>query len=277
MATPNENFATLEAYFQWRSSFGAQSAQKQGEDTVYLGHTLWNTVENAATAMDELVRVAANNDHVRQAFAAKAIFNTCLIVEKSGPILDLFTYYNRRARMPRLLMLDGIKRSSVGGFFTARDPSGITSWIYSELVASTTIGMTLATEGIVEVLLATLAILKNAGVPLVWAQSMANPGGALDQLEARISGSQWSSNAAQLVAYQRELAKGVADVKGRYLDAVAREAARQLALAQVKTGDGSMVPTLPPVAKPLYARGEVLVPAIGGLAFGGWLQTRQTR
>lgn len=282
MATPNENFATLEAYFRWRTDF---EPDPDGYFFLnqYKGPSGWNAHMAAASkAMTELVRDAATNEHVRAQFAQRSIFNTCLIVEINTPFSSAIEIRGDGGvfsdppvlKQPRLIMLDGIKRAAVGGFFSARDSSGLSSWIYSEIVAGTAIDVILSTDFLPEVLLATLGLLKNAGVPLLWAQSLATPGGALDKLEARIPGTQWSTDARTLTTVQRELGKGVADVRGRYQAELARVAAERVKLASVKTGDGSITPTIPPTSKAWYERGEIVVMGPLGLGLGAYLTKR---
>ncbi len=256
-STPNANIDRLETL--WREINQASAAELISPVNNFVG-----LAAAANNAMAELVEQASNNEFVRALFAKRHVFTTALTAE-FGNMDVLFASPSLKGwRVPRLVMLQGLIKAGVGGFMTAADPKGVTSWIGSVAVAGGALSSTLLHDT-GEMRLAALDCLLNVAIPVEWAQLFTDER-TLEQLEELIPRTAWSSDARQQVITATKLQAGVVKVRGRMLMIQALVAQGQL--PSFLTGDGAAAMTAPGRNRVWYKRPEVWGSALG-LSLGG--------
>lgn len=264
MATPIDNAGILNAY--WSGSFSSYNGVADGTGITAL--------VAAITAMKELISQAANNPTVRETvFADNSLFERALIDEPrngmdawlqsvrgtSGAQVAQVISADRDMRPPRQIMLDGIHDTGVGGFFSAGDPSGISTWISTPTQAGDAIAGTISGDANPGARAAALQIVRDLAMPAEVITSLASSN-AFASLDDQLSRSGW--NIATRVVLQTLSAAA----KGR----IQADAAKALmaGLPTFPGANGAQVPTVPG-HKPWYLNGPLLATGALGLIGGG--------
>lgn len=271
MATPIENAQTLQAF--WKANF-SDAFQDRATPLVH-----------AMLAMKELVDQSSTNPSTRlEVFGKQAIFNAALF-EYGGWVDQLiasaraqgglpFAFLaqgDRELRPPRQIMLDGIYRAGTGGLFSPKDPSGVTSWVYSETVASGALVGTLKGDPVPGVRAAALRIVRDLAIPEMWVTFFKDQA-VFASVDETIKQADWSTGD------RRTLTALSAGAAGRVDTELAKSAAGALpALPMFPTGDGSRVPTTLPPPKRWYQNGPMIASGVGGVIGGMMLKLHAKR
>lgn len=280
MATPNENVLTLRAYWKLANA----TRLTGGSDDIYKAANLIRPLADAMIAMKELVATAAVNPHVRaQVFAASSVFEQALVGEGVDTTAKVFAAapggvagailgaadYSRRP--PRQIMLDGIWSAGVGGLFSPRDPSGVTSWLRSASVSAGAASGVIAGDPNPGVVAAALRIFRDLALPIIWLES-ASGFRAFEQLDSRLATTVWASGKVADLGARMTLKALSASAAGRVSSDLA--ALASLSVASFMTGDGMNVPTVPPKRKPWYRHPGVISAGVVGVIGGAVARAR---
>jgi len=239
------------------------------------------TYTQAAEAMKGLAARAAVDPEARHAFANMALFERALMHDANVNTEKLLwsMYFQsvlaeKPGRSARQVMLDMIHETAIGPWWWPEpDPSGVTSWIKSDLVAGPAIVSTLKLDPVADVVAAALRVLRDAAIPASWLELLISTQ-AFETLDSRLATTRWSRDVEEDLATRRALQALSAAARGRVQTDLAR-LALAVPEAAFLSGDGSTVPTTPPPRRPWYKRAELYGAAMMGLAIGGAVAARR--
>lgn len=273
MPSPVENINTIRAYWsqmaKWRDSPSFPQAYEPFISAYYYG----------VRAMKELVDQCANNQFTRtDVFARSSVFEQCLVADPASEVarrsllaVGAFTTAtmldaDSGGRALREIMLDGIYKAGNGGFFSQKDPSGLTSWLNSVSVAAGGAAGVIVGDTNPGAVASLLKIIRDLALPVFWLSFLTNQR-AFATLDSRLSTTIWSSTQASDLASRVTLKALSAAAAGRVSADLARLA--QATLPVFPTGDGSNVATTPAPPKSWYRRGDIWGGIGVGLLTGG--------
>lgn len=280
MATPTENLQKIRAYWQ-----EANALKLSGNTTLDAPSliALARLYYAGATAMKELVRQAGDNTYTRnEVFAANSVFEQALTGEpwdvhhkfSSVPLAEATAREGDRDVRPlRQIMLDGIYKAGAGGLFSPRDPSGVTSWLRSVDVSAGAVVATLKGDKVYGVVAVMAQIIRDLALPVFWLEALTNQQ-AFPALESRLVTTPWFANQKADLAARVTLQGLAASASGRVATDLAKLAQAKLPTLPVPTGSGETAPTVPPVKKRWYQRGELWAAMSIGVIGGGAAATR---
>ncbi len=271
MATPAENVETIRAYWSKMATWSASAVQ--------FYQPMASAYYYAVRAMKELIEQCSANPFTRtEVFARGSVFEQCLtadpstenarrtLLSKGGIIASTMLDADSGGRALREIMLDGIYKAGNGGFFSQKDPSGLTSWLNSVSVAGGAASAILVGDTNPGAVAALCKILRDLALPIFWVTFLTNQR-AFETLDARLPTTVWSSTQTSDLAARVTLKALSAAAAGRVATDLARYA--QATLPTFPTGDGANVPTTPAPKKSWYRRGELWAVTAIGLTAGG--------
>lgn len=310
---PTDYPGVLKAYWAFMAPFssGDIATAAAGDPTTFQA-TMVSKLTAAQAAMSAMVAAGGLSAIARSTFAdpANPIFLQALTMEAPGGTdaicailgnqtgilkdLSLFSGISLptgsiETRPPRQIMLEGILSVAGGGLFGAPDPSGLATWISSELDV-VGVASTLAADNNGDVQLALLQLLRSVALPLEWAIPLTGSSGGgtgaqigsgpLATLAARAGTQAWSQDSTAQSAYVSGITGGVAKLQG-LLGPLALQmsnptAAAALAahMASFTAGNGSQVAVTAPPAKDWWRNGWTWLAIAGGLVGGGLIADR---
>lgn len=300
MATPDENAATLLAYWAYAVSnddvLTFYRNVRTGANVDVTGGAIGSEPASrlyyASNAMTELMDQCAGNPYARaNSFAANAIFETALLSEAIG-VTDLlladtsdYVYGALHGlKAPRQIMLEAIEKAGTGGLFSPGDPSGMTSWVKSVDVAGPAIVSTIKIDPSGAVTASALQIVRDLALPAEWL-SLIKQEQTFETLNNRIPVTTWSSNTIADLALRTQLQGLSKAAAGR----VGKDLA-QLALSNggvdltklpkwgsfaTPTQAQNLTTAVPP--KPWYKSGQVLAGGFLGLLGGAGFAMHRSR
>lgn len=273
MATPIENINTIRAYWTTMATWRENPTWLQPHEPFAAAYY------NGARAMKSLIEQCSNNVFTRaEVFARSSVFEQCLVADPNtelarrkllaaGWIIQRnMLEADSGGRALREIMLDGIYKAGNGGFFSSKDPSGLTSWLHSVSVAGGAAASVLIGDTNPGAVAALLKILRDLALPVFWLTFLTNQR-AFATLDSRLPTTVWSSTQAADLSSRVTLKALSAAASGRVATDLAKLA--QATLPTFVTGDGANAPTTPPPAKPWYRRGNVWAGSAIGLVAGG--------
>ena len=203
LAAPTDDVSIIQTY--WRDAAAIDPGSLgQGSDVAVGSNPqvqqLGNECAQAIAAMQDLVDASGSNPYTRQTvFAGNAIFESALsqtgvlatlgitATEASAGTTDFLVALSSSltgisgSAPPRQVMLDGIYKAGVGGLFTPKDPTGITSWVHDLAAAESGIATALTTDPNAAVRASCLKIVADLALPVVWVKRTAATFGATPQ------------------------------------------------------------------------------------------------
>ncbi len=270
-ATPTDDVSTLNDYWTYANGDEAKSG------LAFMPSAVAPRLAEAIAAMTDLVSAAGTNTYTRSAvFAPSAVFSTALLSEPEGVTDQLLASsddYTRAAlqsatRPPRQIMLDAIYKAGAGGLFSARDFTGVASWISAVEIGGAGMAYAVANDPNPNVRAAALKILADLAIPAGWVQQFAADR-TLNTFDEQLPRSAWDQ------ATRATLQALSAKVRARFTMLAA--AAAQANLPQLTLPDGSATGVLPPAPKPWYQNVAVVGPGLAGLVGGAVARARATR
>lgn len=273
MATPIENINAIRSYWStmatWRNTVNIPFAYEPFVNAYY----------NGVRAMKELIEQCASNAFTRtDVFARSSVFEQCLAADPNTELArrqllgagSFVTATMRDAdsggRALREIMLDGIYKAGNGGFFSQRDPSGLTSWVNSVSVAGGVAAGVLVGDTNPGSVAALLKIVRDLALPVFWLSFLTNQR-VFATLDSRLPTTVWSSTQASDLSARVTLQALNAAAAGRVATDLAKLASATL--PTFLTGDGANAATTPAPAKPWYRRGDIWAGSAIGLVAGG--------
>lgn len=276
MATPVENVNTIRAYWSKLAEFPSSTT---GYPAAFFQQYA-SAYYYAARAMKELISQCGANTFTRtDVFARSSVFEQCLaadqsaerirniLLHESGPVnASIMLDGDSGARALREIMLDGIYQAGNGGFFSQKDPSGLTSWLNSVSVAAGAAAGVLHGDTNPGAVASLLKIVRDLALPMFWVTFFTNQR-SFAILDSRLPTTVWSSNTVSDYSSRVTLKALSAAAAGRVATDLARYAQGTLPTFPTGTGD---VPTTPAPPKAWYRRGEVwglsAIGLVGGAA-----------
>lgn len=273
MPTPVENINTVRAYWSQMAKWRDNAAVQPYEPFVsayYYG----------VRAMKELVAQCASNAFTRtDVFARSSVFEQCLAADPAtetarrtmlaaGAIVaQTMRDADSGGRALREIMLDGIYQAGNGGFFSQKDPSGLTSWLNSVSVAAGGAAGVIHGDTNPGAVASLLKIVRDLALPVFWVTFLMNQR-SFAILNSRLPTTVWGSNAVSDYASRVTIQALSASAEG-HVGELARLMATGATFPTFPTGTGDAA-TTPAPPKAWYRRGEVwglsAIGVVGGAA-----------
>jgi hypothetical protein len=278
MATPTENVQAIRNYWskmatldvaRWRSATFVNPGQFRPYADAYYG---------AVRAMKELAKQASDNEFTRTSvFAGSSVFEQAMAVDLGTEQALLLLQTTDRVdaqimregdsavRSLREIMLDAIWKAGTGGWFSPKDPKGVTSWLHSESVSAAGVASVLIADTSPGAVGALLRLVRDLALPVFWLEFLTNQR-AFATLDSRLATTVWSGSQTADLGARVTIKALSAAAAGRVGSDLARLA--QMRLSQVPMGNGMDAATTPPPPKPWYQRGELIAGSAIGIVSG---------